>query len=194
MANYTNYGVTLSANQIQNLNKARNSNSDVTLRISKVNLTGKHSLPLTDTQLNKIKKAKNGVQITLSQSQLSHMEKHGGFLPLLALLPAALGAIGRLEGGITSAVNSSKQTAEQVRHNKQIEDLAKSQLSSGSGIISNAVAPIPIIGKQLSTALQKIGLGKCRCVKNLKGVTWGNGLYLERQGEGLFLGRPGGDN
>ena len=122
------------------------------------------------------------------------MEKHGGFLPLLALLPAALGAIGGLAGGITSAVNSSKQTAEQVRHNKQIEDLAKSQLSSGSGIISNAVAPIPIIGKQLSAALQKIGLGKCRCVKNLKGVSWGNGLYLERQGEGLFLGRPGGDN
>ena len=124
MTNYTNYGVTLSANQIQNLNKARNSNSDVTLRISKVNLTGKHILPLTDTQLNKIKKAKNGVQITLSKSQLSHMEKHGGFLPLLALLPAALGAIGGLAGGITSAVNSSKQTAELVRHNKQIEDLA----------------------------------------------------------------------
>jgi hypothetical protein len=195
MSIYTNYGVTLSENQIRKLQKARNSDCDVTLRISKPNLTGKMNLPLTNTQINKIKKTKSGVQLTLSKSQLSHLEKSGGFLPLLALIPGligALGGIGGLAGGIASAVNSSKQTAEMVRHNKEEEDLVKRQLSSGSGIISNAVAPIPLIGKPLSTTLKKFGLGGC--VENLKGVKWGNGLYLERQGGGLFLGRVGEDH
>ena len=39
----------------------------------------------------------------------------------------------------------------------------------------------------LSNALKKIGLGGCvKDLKDLKGVVWGNGLYLEREGNGLF--------
>ena len=82
-----------------------------------------------------------------------------------------------------------------IRHNKAQEDLLKSQLNvglnTGSGIISDTVAPIPLVGKKLSAALQKLGLGNCPC-KGLKGAKWGNGLYLEREGNGLFLARQGG--
>ena len=191
MAEYTNFGVTLSKNQIRKLKSAHDKDIEVTIRIAKKNLSGNMNIPLTATQINKIRKAKSGVQLRLSKSQLSHLEKHGGFLPLLALLPAVLGALGGvagIAGGVSSAVNSSKQTSEMARHNKAIEDLAKQQL--GSGIISDAVTPIPLVGKKLSDALKKMGLGDC-CVKNLKGASYGGGLYLEREGSGLFLAREG---
>jgi hypothetical protein len=184
MTNYTNYRVTLTNGQINKLKSAHKNGTDVTIRISKKG-DGNINLPLTQTQINKMKKATSGLELCLSKSQLSHMEKHGGFLPLLlAAIPAILGAAGGLAGGITSAVNSSKQTSELVRHNKAIEDIAK-----GSGMLSDAAAPIPVVGKTLSAALKKIGLGGC--AKNLRGAVWGNGLYLEREGTGLFLARQG---
>ena len=183
MTNYTNNGVTLTNGQIKKIKHAADKDCDVTIRISKKNLVGKSMLPLTETQINRIKKAKQGIELKLSKQQLSHMKKTGGFLPLLAaLIPAAIGAIGGLAGGISSAVNSSKQTSELTRHNKAMEDIAK-----GSGIISSKVEPIPVVGKTLSNALKKIGLGGC--VDGLKGAVWGNGLYLEREGDGLFLDR-----
>src|SRR5207245_4353630 len=103
------------------------SNKDgVTIRLTKAQLTGDFKLSLT--QHNKIKKAKNGVQLTLSKSQLEHMEKTGGFIPLLALIPiiaSALGAAGGVAGGVASAVSSAKSNAEQARHNRVIEEQLK---------------------------------------------------------------------
>ena len=91
--------------------------------------------------------------------------------------------------GISSAVNSSRQVNEKKPHNQEMENIAKQQ--SGSGIISDTVASIPLVGKQLSDALKKIGLGNNFSVKNLKGVAYGGGLFLEREGNGLFLERQG---
>ena len=191
MTNYSNYGVTLSTGQAQKIKKALEEERDVTIRLKKDQLTGNIMLPLTDTQINKIRNVENGVQLKLSRAQLKHMEKSGGFLPLLALIPAAIGAASALAGGVAGIVNSTKQTREMKRHNKAIEEeLAKQQIS-GQGIISDAVAPIPVGGKKLSNILKKIGLGQCSC-KGLKGAVWGNGIYLEREGSGLFLGREWG--
>jgi hypothetical protein len=92
------------------------------------------------------------LRLTFSKKQLKEIQKKGGFLPLLGLLPAILGAVGGLAGGITSAVNSSRQTAEQARHNRQME-------AKGSGFIQ---------------ALKKFG----GC-SDLIGLKVGNGLYLE---------------
>ena len=112
-------------------------------------MSGSTKLPLTQTQLNKIRKATSGVGLCLSKAQLKHMEKNGGFLPLLAaLIPAVLDAVGGLAGGISSAVNSTRQTNEQKRHNQELESITKQQL--GSGMLSDAVEPIPIAGKMLS--------------------------------------------
>jgi hypothetical protein len=186
MTNYTPYGVTLTEGQIQKIKSAHDNDREITIRISKKNLSGNMNIPLTQTQINKIKKSKSGVDLCLSKAQLKHMNKNGGFLPLLAaLIPAALGAVGGLAGGISSAVNSSKQTSEMARHNRAIEDIAK-----GSGMLSDAAAPIPIAGKILSNALKKLGLGGC--VKNLKGAAWGTGLYLQREGSGVFK-KPQGE-
>ena len=60
-----------------------------------------------------------------------------------------------------------------------MKNITKQQL--GSGIISDAVAPILLVGKMLSNELEKFGIGGC--VKNLKGVAYGGGLFLARQGE-----------
>ena len=188
MTSYTDYKVYLTDTQIRKLKRAFDLQENTTLKISYKNLcAGNISLPLTNQQLNQINKkkaSKKGIQLTLSNTQLKHMNKAtGGFLPLLAaLIPAALGAAGGLAGGIASAVNSTNQAKEMRRHNEKVEDLIK-----GSGI-SDIIEPIPIVGKVLSSFLKKkFGLGGR--ITGIKGVRWGNGLYLEREGEGIFLDR-----
>ena len=86
----------------------------------------------------KCQKNNKGCDINFSLTQLKQMAKHGGILPLLGLLPAilgGLGAVGGLAGGIASAVNSSKQTAEAQRHNKEMENITKQ--ATGEGIKKN---------------------------------------------------------
>src|SRR5579863_9432439 len=122
---YTLYGVTLTIGQIRKIKKGHDKGLDVTIKIPKGNLSGNDKLYLTESQINKIKKSDHGVQLKLSKTQLDHMEKEGGFLPLLAAIPAILGAMGGLAGGVASAVNSSKQTSEQKRHNQELEGIAR---------------------------------------------------------------------
>src|SRR5207245_656607 len=135
MSVYTNVGVNLSKGQINKLINARKKDESVTIRLTKAQLTRDFKLPLTKTQHNRIQKSKKGVQLTLSKSQLKHMEKTGGFIPLLALIPiiaSALGAAGGVAGGVASAVSSAKSNAEQARHNRTIAE----QLKSGSGTVA----------------------------------------------------------
>ena len=197
MTEYHNYGVTLSKQQVQKIHKACKKSSSATIRLKKDRLTGNHKLPLTQNQINKIKKAKNGVQLTLSEAQLQHMEKTGGFISLLGLILSGLGAAGGLAGGVSSIYSSAKSVAEQARHNRAIEE----QLKSGSGVVSKTVGKIPVIGSYLKPLLQKIGLGLnsndvsklnkdgCVCCNGLQIHKIGNGLYLGHVGDGLFLDR-----
>jgi iron only hydrogenase large subunit-like protein len=185
---YNPYGVTLTIGQIKKIKNAHNKKLDVTIKISKNNLTGNDKLHLTELQINKIKKATDGVQLKLSRTQLDHMEKVGGFLPLLAAIPAILGAIGGLTGGVASAVNSSRQVNEQIRHNQEIEKAQREQ--TGNGFLQTRTP--------LKSVLTKLGVGKSDISKISKGgcigcdgfniKKIGNGLYLEPQGSGLFLG------
>ena len=199
MTDYHQYGVNLTVGQVKKMKTAQKKGTGTSIRLPKNNLEGNHMLPLTQTQINKIKKvkAKAGVQLNLSAAQLSHMEKTGGFLPLLALIPliaGAVGAAGGLTGGISAAVSAAKSNAEQARHNRVIEE----QLKSGTGIVSDSVGKIPLIGNFLKPVLKKIGLGiqdcnkinsgGCICKHGLLYKKQGNGLYLEPQGNGLFLG------
>ena len=182
MAKYTSYGLSLTEGQIRKISNACDKGREVTIRIPKKSLSGSNRLPLTQTQVNKVTKSASGVELRLSKAQVAHMKKDGGFLPLLL---AAIPAIAAAAGTITSIVNSTKQTSEMARHNRATEDIAR-----GSGMLSNLAEPIPLVGKALSDALKIMGLGNC-CVKNLKGAAWGTGLYLEREGSGLFLARQG---
>ena len=178
VAKYTSYGVTLTAGQIKKIKTAHDTRLGVTIKILKRNLKGNDKIYLTESQINKIKHAVSGVQLKLSKSQLDYMEKVGGFLPLLAAIPAIIGAIGGLAGGVASAVNSSRQTNEQKRHNEELEKIAR--------------------GGSLKPILTKLGIGKPESNKIVKGQCIncseflmkkiGNGLYLEPQGRGLLLG------
>src|SRR6478609_7308302 len=174
MTEYHQYGVNLSRGQAKKIYVAHRKGTGATIKLAKLNLQGDHKLPLTQTQINKIKKVKNGVQLNLSETQLKHMEKTGGFLPLLTLIPiiaSALGAAGGLAGGISSAVSASKSNAEQARlnaetarHNRAVEE----QLKAGSGVVSDTVGKIPILGAILGPLMQKLGLGieDCNKIKN----------------------------
>ena len=66
-SNYINYGVTLSHNQIKHLKRASDKNVGLIIRLQQKNLHGSMHLPLTVAQINRIKKAKNGVELNLSK-------------------------------------------------------------------------------------------------------------------------------
>ena len=150
---YIQHGLNLTDGQLEKIIKASQNHESVVVRISKDNLNGNvHKIPLTETQVKRIVRAKNGFNLALSAAQLKYLKKSGGLLPLLALLPlifGGLGAVGAVAGGISSAVSSAKNTAaanaqiaEMVRHNREIENQLKSGASgagaSGAGNIAGA--------------------------------------------------------
>ena len=109
------------------------------IRLTHNNLQGNHKLPLTQTQITQINKAKHsnkGSDLKLSATQLKHLEKTGGILPLLALLPfifGGIGAAGGVAGGVASAVSAANNAkaaaaaqAETERHNREVENSIKS--------------------------------------------------------------------
>src|SRR6478609_5630004 len=101
MTKYYKHGVNLTNGQKTKISSAYKKRSNVSIKLSKINLTGNDMLALTQTQI----------------------KKTGGFLPLLlSALPAILEGIGGLTAGITSAVNSSKSVGEQKRHNEFMEN------------------------------------------------------------------------
>ena len=207
MTEYHMYGVTLSNVQIGKIINAAKKHSSVNIRLKKDCLRGDHKLPLTQTQINRITKSKTGLDLTLSYAQIKHIntfishleEKHGGFLPLLSLIPlivGALGAAGGVAGGVASAVSASNNAkaaaAAQVetdRHNREIE----AQLKTGNGVVSDFVGKTPVFGRFLKPLLEKIGLGMGDCKKVMNGdcVCMGKGLYLKPYGGGLFIGPQG---
>ena len=199
MANtkYIYYGLNLTDNQLEKLMKASKNHEGVVLRITKDNQNGDvHKIPLTNRQINKIRKAKNGLNLSLSSTQLKYLEKSDGLLPLLTLLPlifGGLGAAGAVAGGISSAVSSAKnvsnaaaQLAETERHNREIE----TQLKTGNGIISDGAAKIPVIGPYLVPILKRLGLGLSD-INTIKqgGCVDCNGVCLKSHGDGLFIGK-----
>ena len=170
---YISHGLNLTDNQLEKIIRASQNKQGVVVRITKDNLNGNlHKIPLTKTQINRITKAKNGLNLFLSSSQLKYLKKSGGLLPLLALLPlifAGLGAAGGVAGGVASAVSSAKnasaaaaQIAEMERHNREIE----SQLKSGTSVGN-------ISGANVANAANAANAG------NSSGAGVGNGIVSD---------------
>ena len=178
---YISYGLNLTDNQLEKIIRASQNEQGVVVRITKNNPNGNlHKIPLTQTQINRITKAKNVLNLFLSSSQLKYLKKSGGLLPLLALLPlifAGLGAVGDVAGDVASALSSAKnasaaaaQIAEIERHNREIESQLKSGANAanhssgngdviGNGIVSDAASKIPVVGPFIVPILKKLGLG-----------------------------------
>ena len=209
---YISHGLNLTDNQLEKIIRASQNKQGVVVRINKDNLNGNlHKIPLTKTQINRITKSKNGLNLFLSSSQLKYLKKSGGLLPLLALLPlifAGLGAAGGVAGGVASAVSSAKnasaaaaQIAEMERHNREIESQLKSGANAagsgagvsngdvvGNGIISDAASRIPVVGPFIVPILKRLGLG----LADINIITKGgcvscNGICLKTVGGGLFI-------
>ena len=186
MTEYSMHGLTISKNQAKKIVTAAENHAPVVIRLKKENLQGNHKLPLTTTQITRIKEAKNGLNLKLSVVQLDHLKKTGGLLPLLALLPlifGGIGAAGGVAGGVASAVSAANNAkaasaaqAETERHNREVE----AQLKAGAGFVSDFVGRTPVIGNLLKVLLQKIGLGindynkimNGGCVKCGKGLVY----------------------
>jgi wobble nucleotide-excising tRNase len=205
MTEYYLHGLSLTDGQIKKIIDSANKHESVTIRLSRANFTGDHKLPLTRTQINQLSSTKTAAILKMSYAQIKHINDivsnirkkyNGGFIPLLALIPiiaSALGAAGGLAGGVASAVSASNNAkaaaaaqAELERHNREVE----SQLKAGSGVISDHVGKIPVIGDLLKPLLQKLGLGINDYNRIIKGgcVKCGKGLYLKPYGSGLYLG------
>ena len=119
MTKYFEYDVNLSVGQKENLAKAIQTNSELTLRLKNNQLSGSDELMLTKTQLNKIQKAasnRTGVDLKISKTQIRKSVKQGGSLfSSLAMLgakalpfvtKAASKALPALATGAVSALGS----------------------------------------------------------------------------------------
>jgi len=212
MTEYHMHGLTLSKAQANKIISAFKKQDSAVIRLTNSSLQGNHKLPLTETQvmqINKANKVNRGMDLKLSAAQLQHLEKTGGLLPLLALLPlilGGLGAAGGVAGGVASAVSAANNAkaaaaaqAETERHNREVE----AQLKTGAGVVSDArnrtgaIGKAPLTGSFLKSLLQKIGLGHndynnimnggCICLRKPRGQT-GKGLYMRPYGGGLYIG------
>src|SRR5271163_4391808 len=108
---YIPHKFNLSNKQIKNIGSAMKEGRGISIKIKKEHYHGNHPLPLTVTELNKIKEGSPDVNIHLSTKKLEHMKNdhEGGFLPLLSLLPMILGGVtaaGGVAGGIAAGVSA----------------------------------------------------------------------------------------
>ena len=118
MTNYFEYGVNLSVGQKENLAKAIQTNSELTLRLKNNQLRGSDELMLTKTQVKKLQKAaasRTGVDLKISKSQIRKVVQGGSLFSSLAMLgakalpfvtKAASKALPALATGAVSALGS----------------------------------------------------------------------------------------
>ena len=70
---YISHGLNLTDNQLEKIIRASQNEQGVVVRITKNNPNGNlHKIPLT--QINRITKAKNGLNLFISSSQLKYLE------------------------------------------------------------------------------------------------------------------------
>ena len=115
MTNYFEYGVNLSVGQKENLAKAIQTNSELTLRLKNNQLRGSDELMLTKTQVKKLQKVasnRTGVDLKISKSQIRKVVQGGSLFSSLAMLGAkalpfvASKALPALATGAVSALGS----------------------------------------------------------------------------------------
>jgi len=176
---YTNVKVNISDGQKEKLKQALAGSTQLSLHLSHSDLAGEHTIALTQSQLNKLNKAKEtgkGVNIKMSKTQVRHnMKVHGGILSLPAGLASQ--AIPFITGRVLPALGVGA-----------LSSLASTgvQKLMGNGLYikkRGCVCEVETDGKRL---LFEPANGKVL-------AKYGHGLYLKREGKlydgsGLLLG------
>ena len=176
MSQYKKFNVNISEGQKQKLHTALQVGGPISIRLTYEDLIGGDSLALTNSQINKIKKAYQGgkgTTINMSKSQLVHnMKVEGGFIGMLASLAAR--ALPMLTKTILPALGVGALT----------------------GLASSGVQKVMGTGNTKKSG-QGLYLKKGGCVCQVE--TCGKGLYLSpvsgsgfsQVGNGLYLRRGG---
>ena len=183
MTPYTNIKVNISEGQKDNIKRAMQAGTGVSIRLHHGDISGEHVLALTQAQINKMARAyQNGCGVTLkmSKTQLDHNAK--------------------VEGGFIGAILPFLATAGKFLLSKVLPSLATGALSGlGSAATTKLVDKISGSG----VLYVKKGGMACKVVPTGTGLylsPWkkGNsvtasGLYMKRglgyvNGEGLILG------
>ena len=180
---YTNVQVRVSEDQKAKIRNAIHSGADsVSIRLKPGDFTGEDILALTQTQINKLKKAyetNKGATIKMSKTQINHnLKVTGGFLPLLAglaakaipiltgtVLPAL--ATGALSGLASTGVNKIMGSGMGQKIYLKKEGSVYTMLPQGEGLYLK-----PYRGKGLTT------LGDGLYIKSGAGFVDGRGLLL----------------
>jgi hypothetical protein len=199
---YSEHGFNLSDLQKQNVAYAVINNTGITLKLNNSQLNGDFKIPLTNRQITRINKKQNlkkGIVLKLSVNQLKQMRKSGGFLPLLALLPAifgGLGAAGGIAGGVSAAVKASNERKaaeqalqEQQRHNRIIEEATRKAAGSGVFLKSGEGSGVFLNTGEGSGVFLKSGEGSKKAESPKVKLTADNlkKLLNQKNGKGIFL-------
>jgi len=96
---------------------------------------------LSKKEINKLRPGFKSLEEILEHikpkiQQKKHETKEGGLLPLALLIPLITGSIaaaGSATAGIATAIAKAKENTEQVRHNAEMEKLAKENTGQGLG-------------------------------------------------------------
>lgn len=103
---YSEYKLSLSEGQLESLKRAKRNQEEVTIRLYNKDLSGSHSVQLTDRQIDRIKKAKAngvGVEITFSKTQMKKQAIGGN---LAAMLPAIAEAGKAVQGTFQKGIDA----------------------------------------------------------------------------------------
>ena len=108
----------------------------IRLRIDKNTFeNGKTPVKLSAQNIKDINAGKSHITLKLTQGQKAEDIKHGGALPLLALIPAAAALFGGIASGASSvatAVKTSKKLDKELEEQKR-HNLAMEQQKRGEG-------------------------------------------------------------
>ena len=86
MTKYQMYGLNLSEGQIKKIALAAKAHREVKIRLSKNNLQGDHKLPLTQRQINKIKKSKTGIDLDTIRLTASTLGKKWRIYSIISII------------------------------------------------------------------------------------------------------------
>jgi hypothetical protein len=182
---YVNHNFNLTKVQMKNIKKAIKKQEPILMKFTKKNfINGTIPLPLSKAEEMNVKNNKT-FHYNLSKKKIELLDKESGFLPILLAGLAALAGVTGAASGVAKTILDKKandeKIAEEQRHNKAMEDVAK-----GEGLYMN---PYKYDGNGIKQAIDKSKLdctGKKVLRSFLKNLSDHYKIEV-KEGSGIFL-------